>query len=72
MRSKSRGGAAIFVWLRSKRSHVTEVGGQFVRLALQVVVQNEGDFVDVILPYPSTVFRGGLFLIWASLLFVWK
>ena len=41
----------VLVCLRSSCSHVTEVGGpvRLVRLALMVVVQNYGDFVDVIL-----------------------
>ena len=40
-----------FVYLRSSCSHVTEVGGgvRFVRLELKVIMQSDGDFVDVIL-----------------------
>ena len=39
--------------LRSGRYHVTCVSGavRFERLTLKVVVQNDGDFVDVILLY---------------------
>ena len=39
----------VLVCLRSGFGHVTEVGGavSFVRLALKVVVQNDGDFVEV-------------------------
>jgi hypothetical protein len=41
----------VLVCLRSSCSHVTEVGGavRLVRLALMVVVQNDGDFVEVTL-----------------------
>ena len=43
----------VLVCLRSSCRHVTEVGGavRFVRLALKVVVQNDGNFVDVTLLY---------------------
>jgi hypothetical protein len=37
----------IFICLPSSFSHVT--GVKFVSLVLKVVMQNEGDFVDVIL-----------------------
>ena len=37
----------VFVCLRSSCNHVTEVG----RLAMKIVMQNDGDFVDVILLY---------------------
>ena len=41
----------LLVCVRSSCDHVIGVGGavRFVRLALKVVVQNDGDFVDVIL-----------------------
>ena len=41
----------VLVCLRSSWYHVTEVRGavRFVRLALKVVVQNDGYFADVIL-----------------------
>jgi len=41
----------VLVCLRSGCGHVTEVGGavRLVKLALKFVVQNDGDFVDVIL-----------------------
>jgi hypothetical protein len=43
----------VLVCLRSSCNHVTKVGGavRFVRLALKVVIQNDGDFVDVIQLY---------------------
>jgi hypothetical protein len=43
----------VSVCLRSSCSHVTAVGraARFVRLALKVVAQNDGDFVDVTLLY---------------------
>ena len=43
----------VLVCLRSSYNHVTVVGGavRFVRLALKVVVQNDGDIVDIILLY---------------------
>ena len=37
----------VFVCLRSSCNHVTEVGG----LAIKIVMQNDGDFVAVILLY---------------------
>jgi len=37
----------VFFCLRSRCNHVTEVGG----LAIKIVMQNDGDFVDVILLY---------------------
>jgi hypothetical protein len=42
-------GVQIFVCLRSSCNHVTDVGGpiKFARLTLNVVMQNDGDFVDV-------------------------
>ena len=41
----------VFVYLRSSCNHVSEVGGpfKFVRLALKVITQNDGDFEHVIL-----------------------
>ena len=46
-------GVSVLVCLRSSGSHVTGVGGPlgFVRLAVKNVMQNDGDFVDVILLY---------------------
>jgi hypothetical protein len=45
----------VLVCLRSSCNGVTEVGGRravrFVRLALKVVMQNDGDFVNIILLY---------------------
>jgi hypothetical protein len=43
--------APVFVCKRSSCSHVIQIGGslRFVRLELKVVMQNDGDFVDVIL-----------------------
>ena len=43
----------VLVCLRSNCCHVTEVGGslRFVRLALKVAMQNDGDDVDVIVLY---------------------
>jgi len=43
----------VFVCLRSSCSHVTEVSVSFVRLALNAVVQNDGDFMDLILLYTN-------------------
>ena len=41
----------VFVYLRSSCNHVSDLRGplKFVRLALKVVTQNDGDIVDVIL-----------------------
>ena len=43
----------VLVCLRSSCSHVTDVVGplRFVSLALTVVMQNDGDFVEIILLY---------------------
>jgi hypothetical protein len=41
---------AVFVCLRSSCNHVTgRIALRFVRLALKVVMQNSGDFMDIIL-----------------------
>ena len=52
-------GVPILVCLRSSCSHVTELRGDvgFVRLALKVAVQNEGDFMDIILLYLAVKLR---------------
>ena len=49
----------VFVCSLSGCSHVTEVGGAvgFLRLALKVVMENNGDFVEVILQYTASYSR---------------
>ena len=49
----------VFVCFLSGCSYVTEVGGAigFVRLALKVVMENNGDFVEVILHYTASYSR---------------
>jgi hypothetical protein len=44
---------SVFVCLRSSCNHVTEVGGslRFLRPTLKIVMQHNGDFVDLILLY---------------------
>ena len=44
-------GVTVLVCLRSSCCHVTEVGGAvgFVRLALKVVMQNDGECADILL-----------------------
>jgi hypothetical protein len=39
----------VFVYLRSSCSHVTSSTVRFVRFALKVVVQNDGNFLDAML-----------------------
>jgi hypothetical protein len=39
----------VFVWLRSSCNHAT--GVRFLRLALKVVIKNDGDLMDVTLIY---------------------
>jgi len=43
----------VLVCLRSSCSHVTDVSVRFVTLALNAVVQNDGDFMDLILLYTN-------------------
>jgi len=43
----------VFVCVRSSCSHVTEVSVRFVRLALNALVQNDGDFMDLTLLYTN-------------------
>ena len=43
----------VLVCLCSRCSYVTKVGDRVVRLVLYTVVQNDGNFVDVILLYPG-------------------
>jgi len=55
----------VLVCLRSNCNHVTEVGGalRFVGLALKAVIQNDGDFVEVIQLYTVMLYYSkGIFV----------
>jgi hypothetical protein len=45
---------SVFVWLRSSCNFVSAV--RCVRLALKIVLENDGDFVDVLVLYKSRNF----------------
>ena len=49
----------VFICFLSGCSHMNDVGGAvgFVRLALKIVMENNGDFVEVILQYTASYSR---------------